>query len=123
MKKTYEQYLEMGMDAQTARYFADGRRSIVSATPEKDYHVLLVFDNGERRDLDCNPEFSEGSIFNRLASENDFARLFVDENGNLAWDIDPAVDSSKNWNNRIDFCRDACYLKSTPIDATAAKVV
>ena len=29
--------------------------------------------------------------------------------------IDPNVDSSVVWNNRIDFCRDACYLNSTPV--------
>ena len=29
--------------------------------------------------------------------------------------IDPKVDSSVVWNNRIDFCRDACYLNSTPV--------
>ena len=42
----------------------------------------------------------------------DANRVFVDDGGNLAWDIDPTVDSSVVWNNRIDFCRDACYLNS-----------
>lgn len=45
----------------------------------------------------------------------DANHVFVDDGGNLAWDIDPKVDSSVVWNNRIDFCRDACYLDSTPV--------
>ncbi len=115
MDDTYQKYLDMGLDEAAARYFAGGRRRIVSAVAEKGYRVLLVFDNGERRMFDCTPEFTEGSLFNKLANEADFARVFVDESGNLAWDIDPSVDSSKHWNNRIDFCRDACYMKSVPV--------
>ena len=75
----------------------------------------LTFDNGERRMLDCSTKLSKGSIFQKVAAPEDFNRVFVDENGNLAWDIDPTVDSTKVWNNRIDFCRDACYLESTEI--------
>ncbi len=115
MKKTYEEYLAMGLDEATARYFAGGRRRVVSAVPEKNYRIRLLFDNGEQRMFDCNPEFSGKSLFNKLANESDFARVFVDENGNIAWDIDPTLDSSKHWNNRIDFCRDACYMKSVPV--------
>ena len=115
MKKTFAEYLAMGMDEKTARYFADGRRRIVSADPVEPYKVLLAFDNGERRMLDCQLYFGEGSIFNRLSSPKDFRRVFVDENGNLAWDIDPKVDSRVSWNNRVDFCRDACYLNSQPV--------
>jgi len=115
MNTTYEQYVAMGLDDKTARYFAGGRRRIVAATPEKGYRVILDFDNGERRVFDCSSEFGEGSLFNRLVDESNFARVFVDECGNLAWDIDPNVDSAKNWNNRIDLCRDACYMRSVPI--------
>ncbi len=114
MRKTYEEYIEMGLDEASARYFAGGRRRVVSVVPEKGYRLNLLFDNGERRIFDCAQEFVKGSVFNRLAKEEDFARVFVDEAGNVAWDIDPAVDSSKHWENRIDFCRDACYMKSTP---------
>ena len=105
----------MGMDERTARYFANGRRRIVSAEPVEPYKVLLAFDNGERRLFDCQSYLVEGSLFNRLSAPKDFRRVFVDESGNLAWDLDPAVDSSVVWNNRIDFCRDACYLNSLPV--------
>ena len=76
--------------------------------------TVLSFDNGETRVLDCKRQFAEGSLFNKLAAPEAFNRVFVDEGGNLAWDIDPAVDSNVVWSNRIDFCRDACYLNSTP---------
>ena len=114
MKKTVEEYLAMGMDEKTARYFAAGRRKIVRANPLEGHRVLLTFDNGEKRILDCSDAMVEGSVFTKVAAPEDFSRVMVDEGGNLAWDIDPAVDSSRVWNNRIDFCRDACYLQSVP---------
>ena len=103
MAKSYADYIAMGMDERAARYFSMGRRRI------------LTFDNGERRILDCSSKLTEGSIFQKVAAPEDFNRVFVDENGNLAWDIDPTVDSAKIWNNRIDFCRDACYLESSAV--------
>ena len=60
MKKTVADYLAMGMDEKTARYFADGRRRIVSAKPSQGYTILLSFDNGEHRVLDCSAKFTEG---------------------------------------------------------------
>ena len=115
MARSYTDYIAMGMDEKTARYFSTGRRRICVAEPHEGYRLILTFDNGERRMLDCSTKLSEGSIFQKVAAPEDFNRVFVDENGNLAWDIDPTVDSTKVWNNRIDFCRDACYLESTEI--------
>jgi len=117
MRKTVAEYLAMGMDEKTARYFAAGRRRVVAARPQAGYRVSLTFDNGEVRLLDCSDAMTEGSIFRKVSAPEDFARVLVDENGNLAWDIDPAIDSSKDWNNRIDFCRDACYLQSVPMSS------
>ena len=105
----------MGMDERTARYFADGRRRIVAAKPSDGYKIFLSFDNGEKRVLDCSTMFTEGSLFNKLSAAEAFNRVFVDEGGNLAWDIDPTVDSRVVWGNRIDFCRDACYLNSVSV--------
>jgi len=115
MNKTVSDYLAMGMDEKTARYFVAGRRRIVDAKPLSGYKVLLTFDNGEKRVLDCSDMLTKGSVFNKISSPEDFSRVMVDENGNLAWDINPAVDSSQVWSNRIDFCRDACYLQSVPV--------
>ena len=115
MQRSYADYLAMGMDEKTARYFAAGRRRIITAEPQEGYRIILTFDNGERKMLDCSAKLSAGSLFLKVASPEDFNRVFVDENGNLAWDIDKTVDSTKVWNNRIDFCRDACYLESFAI--------
>lgn len=115
MAKTVAEYLSLGMDERTARYFAAGRRRIVSARPLPDFQVELVFDNGEVRMLDCGRKLTLGSLFRRLVDVGGFERVFVDLGGNLAWDIDPTVDSSVVWSNRIDFCRDACYLESVPV--------
>ena len=115
MTKTFEEYIASGMDESTARYFASGRRRIVSAEAKPNRQVEMIFDNGETRVLDCREYFIAGSVFNKLSDDADFARVFIDEVGNLAWDVDPSVDSAIHWNNRIDFCRDACYLKSVPL--------
>jgi hypothetical protein len=115
MAKSYADYIAMGMDERAARYFSMGRRRIRTAEPQEGHRIVLTFDNGERRILDCSSKLTEGSIFQKVAAPEDFNRVFVDENGNLAWDIDPTVDSAKIWNNRIDFCRDACYLESSAI--------
>ena len=79
MKKTVAEYLAMGMDEKTARYFADGRRRIVSAKPLQGYTILLSFDNGEHRVLDCSAKFTEGSVFNKLSAPEAFNRVFVDD--------------------------------------------
>ena len=115
MAKSYADYIAMGMDERTARYFSKGRRRICAAEPQEGHRIVLTFDNGERKILDCSTKMKKGSILQKVAAPKDFNRVFVDENGNLAWDIDQAVDSSKVWNNRIDFCRDACYLESSAI--------
>jgi hypothetical protein len=108
-------YLAHGVDETAARYFANGPRRIIAVAPAPGYALLLDFDNGERRRLDCTPYFNPGSAFEALRDPAAFARVFLDESGNPAWDIDPAVDSSVHWNNRIDLCKDNCYLRSTPL--------
>jgi len=115
MTKTVAEYRLMGMDERTARYFAGGRRRIVSAVAMPQHRVKLEFENGEIRLLDLSKQFVAGSVFEKIAAEDDFARVFVDEAGNLAWDIDSGIDSSVVWNNRIDCCRDKCYLDSVPV--------
>ena len=115
MAKTVQEYMSMGMDERTASYFAGGRRKVVKAEARSGYKLKLLFDNGEQRILDCNDCFGEGSVFNKIADPSDFSRVLVDESGNVGWDVDPKIDSNVVWSNRIDFCRDACYLNSVPI--------
>lgn len=108
--------LAHGVAEPAASYFANGTRRILAVTPAPGYALLLDFDNGERRRLDCTPYFTPGSAFEALRDSAAFARVFLDESGNPAWDIDPAIDSSTHWDNRIDLCKDNCYLRSTPLE-------
>lgn len=55
MPRTEEYYLSKGFDLPTAKYYANGRRKIVSVTPNGDFTLTLSFDNGERRLLDVKP--------------------------------------------------------------------
>ena len=114
MNHTRDWYLENGFNSAAADYFSAGGRTVSSVSAGEDYTLVLVFDNGERRLLDCKRFFTPGSVFESIRSPESFRRVFLDENGNVAWDIDPAVDSSVHWDNRIDICKDACYLKSVP---------
>ena len=117
MKRTRDWYLENGFSPAAADYFSAGGRAISSVCAGDDHTLVLVFDNGERRLLDCKRFFTPGSVFESIRPPEAFRRVFLDENGNVAWDIDPAVDSSVHWDNRIDICKDACYLKSVPTDS------
>ena len=45
-----------------------------------------------------------------------FQSVFIDEFGNVAWDIEDAVDSNEHWENRIDICKDALYMNSIPVN-------
>jgi hypothetical protein len=54
-------------------------------------------------------------VFDILKDKNKFKEVFLDEYGNIAWDIDKNIDSSVHWNNRIDLCKDSVYLDSKPI--------
>ena len=121
MKRDFEWYRSNGFDEQTARYFADGPRTIRTVSPGPDFTLSLVFDNGECRILDCKPHFVPGSLFNALCSKEAFSRVFLDENGNPAWDIAPNVDSGVHWDNRIDICKDVCYLKSVPASSESCR--
>lgn len=109
-----EQYMKRGLDRKTAEYFAGGRKKIVSVQPGRDFTLLLEFDSGERRIYDCKPMIETGALFSAFADFENFKRVYLDESNNVAWDIDPAVDSAVVWTNKIDLCADACYLNSRP---------
>lgn len=119
MERDFDWYVKNGFDARTARYFAGGTRTISSVSAGGNYTLVLDFDNGERRVLDCKRFFGPGSAFEPLRAPEAFRRVFLDENGNVAWDVDPDVDSSVHWENRIDLCKDSCYLNSVPADSVS----
>lgn len=101
---------------EVSAYFSNGRRKITSIQPNvSDYTLVLSFDNGERRLYDVKPLIERGGLATCLKDTSRFARARLDENGSIAWDIDPTVDSSVVWENVIDLCPDNCYLYSKPI--------
>ena len=99
------------LDQKVKKYFEDPRK-IEQVEAGDGYQLILTFDNGENRIYDMEKEL-EG-VFSVLRERSKFERVFVDEFGNVAWDIDESVDSSKHWNNRIDICKDALYMDSKP---------
>ena len=41
-------------------------------------------------------------VFLVLDDIDKFSEVFIDEDGNIAWDIDKNIDTNVVWNNRID---------------------
>lgn len=115
MAKDINYYLSKGFDLPMAEYFASGRKRIVSVTPNKDFTLTLVFDNGERRAYDCKPLFAAGTVFAPFMHYENFERVYLDDQHCVSWDIDPTVDSNVVWNNKVDLCPDDCYVNSVPI--------
>lgn len=108
-------YLSRGFDRATAEYFAAGRRRIIGVEPNGDFTLTLSFDNGERRLYDAAPLLQPGTVFAPFMEPEAFRRVYLDEDGCVAWDIDPTVDSRVVWNNKVDLSPDGCYLDSTPL--------
>lgn len=115
MMNSVEYYLEKGFDRRTASYFAAGRRKIEDVAPGDNFTVLLRYDNGESRILDMKPVIQPGTVFAFLSDPVTFSRVYLDEHRCVSWDIDPNVDSTKVWSNKVDLCPDTCYLDSVPV--------
>lgn len=94
-------------------YFIKGPRKIKKITPNDDYTLTIVFDNEEIRLYDMSNSLF--GVFEVLKNIDKFKEAFIDESGNIAWDIDRNLDSNIVWNNRIDVCKDSVYMDSTPI--------
>lgn len=114
MEKGVEYYISKGFDRKMAEYFASGRKQIVAVTPNDDYTLTLRFDNGEMRIFDVAPILQPNTVFAPLRNLNDFRRVYLDEDHAVAWDVDPTVDSTRVWSNKIDLCPDTCYVDSRP---------
>ena len=120
MKRTVEYYLSKGFDKVAAEYFASGRRKIISVEPNNDYTLTLHFDNGEVRRYDVAPLLEPGTVFAPFRDLARFRQVYLDEFGDVCWDIDPNVDSNVVWNNKVDLCADNCYIDSVPMGGTAS---
>ena len=90
MPNTVDYYLSKGFDRPMAEYFARGRKRLAAVAPQRDFTLLLTYEDGEQR-------------------------VYLDDEHVVSWDIDPTVDSNVVWNNKVDICPDGCYVDSMPL--------
>ena len=100
------------MDERVKKYFESPRR-IKTVKPLENYVLELTFDNGEEKRYSMGDKLT--GVFAVLRNPEKFKSVFLDEVGNVAWDIDEKIDSAKHWENRIDLCKDALYLESETV--------
>lgn len=103
---------DLVMNETIKQYFANPRK-VVKVIPDEHFTLILTFDNGEVRQYDMSDKLF--GVFSILKDKEKFKAVFIDETGNVAWDKDPNIDSESNWQNRIDICKDAIYMASTPV--------
>lgn len=94
-------------------YFENGRKKIKQVIANDNFTLSITFDNGEIRIYDMN-ETLKGKVFEPFRDLTNFKRVYIDDCGCIAWDIDPNIDSEKVWNNKVDLCPDSCYIYSIP---------
>ncbi|MCD7832601.1 MAG: DUF2442 domain-containing protein [Lachnospiraceae bacterium] len=100
------------MNERVKRYFENPRK-IKAIEPMKGYKLLITFDNGELKKYDMTNELT--GVFSVLKDETKFNSVFLNDIGNVAWDIDENIDSSVQWDNQIDLCKDMLYMESVPV--------
>lgn len=122
MGKSIEYYLSKGFDPKMAAYFSAGRRVISRVIPNDDFTLTLTFDNGEQRLYNMLPILLPGTVFAPFRSLENFRRVYLDDQHCVSWDIDPTIDSTIVWSNKVDLCPDTCYVDSIPIDGGAVSV-
>lgn len=111
-KKPIEYYLKLGMDYKTAEYFHNGRKKLLGVTPREDFTLLLEFEDNDKRIFDMKSLLEAGTVFEPFMVYENFKRVYLDENNCVAWDINPNIDSSVVWNNKVDLSSDSCYINS-----------
>lgn len=102
------------MPQNVKEYFASGQKRIKKVTANDDYTLTVYFDNDEVKIYGMNDMLY--GVFEVLKDKDKFKEVFIDEFGNIAWDIDKDLDSNIYWNNRIDLCSDSVYLDSKPVN-------
>lgn len=115
MANTIEYYLSKGFDRKTAEYFAGGRKKSLMLLRTTTLLSRFVLITGKNVCMICVLSLKKGTVFETLAKMENFRRVYVDNTHCIAWDIDPNVDSSKVWNNKVDLSPDGCYLDSVPL--------
>ena len=117
MTKDLEWYLSHGFDRPMAEYYASGeRRKIIAVKALEDFSLMMEFDNGERRILDCKPFLKPHTVFEPFMDYRNFSRVYLDDTHAVCWDIDPCVNSETVWNNKVDISPESCYVDSVRCD-------
>ena len=95
-------------------YLSGEKKTLIKITPStEDYSLLLKYNDGATRKYDMSDKMY--GVFEILKNKNKFLEVFIDENGNIAWDIENSVSSFNEWNNRIDICADSAYIYGSEI--------
>lgn len=115
MSQTVDFYLSKGFEPKMAKYFASGKKKIISVVANNDFTLLLTFDNSEKRIFDMKPYLKKETVFEQFLNYDDFKRVYIDDSNCVCWDKDPNVDSEVEWNNKVDLSSDVCYVDSKPI--------
>lgn len=115
MTKTLKYYLSKGYDKKTAEYFLKGKRTIKTIKPNDDYSLLITFDNGEQKLFDVAPLIEKGGIFTHIQQIEIFRRVYLDNFGCHAWDINPNINGKNILENKIDIAADRCYIEGIPV--------
>jgi hypothetical protein len=100
--------------SEVKEYYNTGIRLVVKIDTSDNYMLLLTFSDGIIKRYDMSDKLK--GVFRILEDKAKFAEAFIDECGNVAWDIDKKIDSSIHWNNRIDICADNLYIYGEEID-------
>lgn len=87
--------------------------SIIKVEALSDFTILVTYNNEEVINYSLKPLLK--NKLSVLKDEKIFQRVFIDEFGNVAWDIDNMIDSNINWDNRIDISKENIYIEGTKI--------
>jgi len=98
----------MNMPKEVREYFQTGRRKLKKIIPNAGYSLMLEFDNGDVRIYELEGKLT--GVLSALKDIDKFNEVFINEQGNIAWDIDNNVDSDVIYSNRIDLCADSAYI-------------
>ena len=86
------------MEDKVKKYFENPRK-IIDVKPIANYTLLITFDNGEIKKYEMINELY--GVFTALRDVKKFESVFIDEVGNVAWNIDENIDSSIYWQNHV----------------------
>ena len=102
----------MDIPKEVTDYFKSGKRKLVNIVANDDYSLKLQFDNDETRIYELSNMLT--GVLSVLKNIEKFREVFIDQSGNIAWDIDNNIDSDVVFNNRIDLCADNAYIYGKP---------